>query len=248
MRIAIYSDLHREIEPFAAQRTDADLVVLAGDIDNGVAGVEWAQRSFDVPVLYIAGNHEFYDGEFHAVTTALAAAAAGSHVHVLDCGERVVDGVRFLGCTLWTDYSLAPEDQRATVKEQSRTRNPDYALIQFGERAFAPEDASELCARHRAWLTQQLSTPFLGTTVVITHFAPHRNSIARQFNGHPANPGFIVPLDDLMGRVPLWIHGHTHSAFDYTVQGTRVICNPRGYPEETTGFAAGCTIDLPVHG
>ena len=30
-------------------------------------------------------------------------------------------------------------------------------------------------------------------------------------------------------RACLWVHGHTHDSFDYTINGTRVVCNPRGY-------------------
>ena len=78
----------------------------------------------------------------------------------------------------------------------------------------------------------------------MTHFAPHPKSIAPLYQGHPANPGFIVDLDRLMGKAELWIHGHTHTAFDYHMHGTRVVCNPRGYPKETTGFAPGLVVEV----
>ena len=129
-----------------------------------------------------------------------------------------------------------PPRERARAIEQSRERNPDHRFIRQGDRAFAPEDAIALCTRHRSWLEARLAESHAGTTVVITHFAPHRGSIAPAFASHPANPGFIVPLDHLMGRAALWIHGHTHTCFDYAVEGTRVVCNARGYPDETTGF------------
>src|SRR5512140_2949660 len=99
MRIAVFSDLHREIWPFEPPPLDADVVVLAGDIDNGTRGIEWAERVFRRPVLYVAGNHEYYEGEFNAVQAALRASAGP--VEVLDCSERILGGVRFLGCTLW---------------------------------------------------------------------------------------------------------------------------------------------------
>src|SRR5581483_10369997 len=100
------------------------------------------------------------------------------------------------------------------------------------------------CRKHRAWLERKLYEPFGGRTVVITHFAPHPKSIAPAYTGHPANPGFVLDLSPLMGRAALWIHGHTHTAFDYEVKGTRVVCNPRGYPGEPTGFRADLTLDL----
>ena len=245
MRIAVYSDLHREVSPFEPPAVEADVVVLAGDTDNGTRGMEWAKNAFDKPVLYVAGNHEYYDGEFGEVQAALARSARGSRVELLDCRECVLGGVRFLGCCLWTDYSLAPADQRAEVIERSRRFNPDHFAIRYGDSSFAPEHAIDLCMRHRSWLERNLRAPHAGPTVVITHFAPHPRSIAPKFENDPANPGFIVPLEPLMGPAALWIHGHTHTAFDYEVNGTRVVCNPRGYPDEATGFLAARVLEVP---
>jgi len=236
--------VHLEHEPFAPPDARADLVVLAGDIANGAAGIEWAKRTFRGPVIYLAGNHEYYGGEFDSVQEAMSAAARDGAVELLDCSERVIDGVRFLGCTLWTDYSLAPQARRPEVIEAARKLNPDYQLIRCGARLLAPEDAIALCAKHRAWLEAKLEETFLGATVVITHFAPHPRSIAPVYLNHPANSGFVLNLEDLMGRAALWIHGHTHTYFDYRVRGTRVVCNPRGYPGEPTGFRPNWVVEL----
>jgi len=222
----------------------ADLVVLAGDIANGAAGIEWAKQTFSVPVIYLAGNHEYYEGEFDSVQEAMRAAVLGSAVELLDCSELVVGDVRFVGCTLWTDYSLAPQSFRPEVIETARKLNPDYQLIRSGERKFAPEDAIALCSRHRAWLGAKLAEPFPGKTAVITHFAPHPFSIAPAYVGHQGNPAFVLDLSEMMGRATLWIHGHTHTLFDYFVRGTRVVCNPRGYPGEQTGFRSTLTVEL----
>jgi predicted phosphodiesterase len=243
LRIAVYSDIHLEHAPFAPPESEADVVVLAGDIGNGAAGIEWARATFDKPVLYLAGNHEYYEGEFESVQAAMRRASGGA-VELLDCTRTVLGGVRFLGCTLWTDYSLAPESERPSVIEGARKLNPDYQLIRYGTRAFAPEDAIALCSRHRAWLVAELARPFPGRTVVITHFAPHPRSIAPAFVGHRANPGFVLDLEGAMGRTDLWIHGHTHTFFDYAVRGTRVLCNPRGYPGEPTGFRPDFAVEL----
>jgi predicted phosphodiesterase len=243
LRVRVYSDVHLEHEPFSPPDSDADVVVLAGDIGNGTAGIEWARATFRVPVLYLAGNHEYYEGEFESVNEAMRAAAGGA-VELLDCTRVVIGETRFLGCTLWTDYTLAPESERSAVIAEARKLNPDYEKIRFGERAFAPEDSIALCARHRVWLAATLDQPFPGKTVVVTHFAPHRRSIAPAYANHRANPGFVLDLEEQMGRATLWIHGHTHSSFDYRVRGTRVVCNPRGYPGEQTGFQPGLTVDI----
>ncbi|HZR70031.1 MAG TPA: metallophosphoesterase [Burkholderiales bacterium] len=243
MRILVLSDIHLEVAPFEPAASSADVVVLAGDIANGGAGVDWAERSFRAPVLYVPGNHEYYDHEFDQANESLRN-AVGARVRLLDCNEAITDDVRFLGCTLWTDYTLVPDTARAAVVEEARAKNPDYAKIRFDGRSFTPEHAMALCRKHRAWLERKLYEPFGGRTVVITHFAPHPKSIAPAYTGHPANPGFVLDLSPLMGRAALWIHGHTHTAFDYEVKGTRVVCNPRGYPGEPTGFRADLTLDL----
>jgi predicted phosphodiesterase len=244
VRIHVLSDLHLEVAPFDPPAVAADVVVLAGDIHNGAAGIEWARRALRAPILYLAGNHEYYDGEFGEVQTAMSAAARASAVELLDCSERVIGGVRFLGCTLWTDYSLVAQAERRAVIETARALNPDYRVIRLGGRHLAPEDAIAMCRAHRAWLAVRLAAYFPGKTVVITHFAPHPNSIAPAYAGHPANPGFVLDLEAMMGRAALWIHGHTHTAFDYAVHGTRVVCNPRGNPGEATGFRADWTVDV----
>lgn len=244
MRIRILSDLHLETRPHHPAATDADVVVLAGDIANGTDGIEWAKRHFQIPVLYIAGNHEYFEREFSSVQNELRLAVEGTNIKLLDCGETQIGSVRFLGCTLWTDFSLSPPASRIDSIERSRKFNPDYQKIRIGERMLQPEDTIELCQRHRAWLSLALARPFSGATVVITHFAPHRNSIAPQFVENSANPGFIVPLDELMGKPQLWIHGHTHSAFDYHVMGTRVVANPLGYAHESSGFRDDFVVEV----
>src|SRR5206468_5788463 len=97
---------------------------------------------------------------FEAVQEAMRAAARKCSIELLDCSGAVLDGVRFLGCTLWTDYSLAPQGERPAVIEAARKLNPDYQLIQRASRALSPEDAIALCSRHRAWLAAALAAPF----------------------------------------------------------------------------------------
>src|SRR5262245_50549600 len=152
MRIRVLSDLHLEAAPFAPPAAVADVVVLAGDIANGAAGIEWARRAFDGRIVYVAGNHEPYDGEFHATRTALHAAAAANDVALLDCGECVIGGVRFLGCTLWTDYAVAGDAACALALGPYNSWLADYRAIKWGERRFTAADSLALHAKERAWL------------------------------------------------------------------------------------------------
>jgi predicted phosphodiesterase len=236
MRIRVLSDLHLEVAPFDPPAAAADVVVLAGDIHNGPAGVEWAKATFTEPVLFVAGNHEPFDTEFHATAAALRAAAAGSNVRVLDCDETVLGSARFLGCTLWSDFALYGPSGRDVAMESLRRIAPDFRVIAFGDRRFTTGDWLALHRAHRAWLEARLAEPHDGPTIVVTHFLPHPASIAPRFATHPLNPAFASDLQPLVARATLWIHGHSHAASDYRAGGARVVCNPRGYPGEPTGF------------
>ncbi len=233
MKIQIASDLHLEqlqhLHPGhrGVIPADADVLVLAGDIANRCNGPipfdDWP-----VPIIYVHGNHEFYGDEYHAVRSQLSGAPKGP-VNYLENEEIVLSGVRFLGCCLWTDYAL--DANPAGAMELAKKFMYDHSRIRFGDGLFEPEHALALHRQSRAWLAQKLDEPFAGKTVVVTHHAPHRNSIHPDYAGHPANAGFVTDLEALMGKAALWIHGHTHSSFSYQVNGTRVVANPCGYPQ-----------------
>ncbi|MEN9544448.1 MAG: hypothetical protein RLZZ598_1281 [Pseudomonadota bacterium] len=248
MKIAIYSDLHLEMAPFVPPADlAADVVVLAGDIDLGTRGIEWARRTFgDRPIVYVHGNHEFYGGVLQKVRAKAAAAAALHGVHLLDPGVVVINGVRFVGCTLWTAFKLrvltasglrSDPVLASAIAEQSMN---DYHRIRYqdgphGEiyRRLRPRDTGREFGLQAAWLRMQLKEPFDGPTVVVTHHAPQRGSLHPAFERDELSAAYINELDLEGGffDVPaLWIHGHTHTCFDYQVGGCRVVCNPRGYP------------------
>ena len=161
--------------------------------------------------------------------------AAGSDVTVLDDRAVVVDGVRFLGSTLWSDFLLDGAGARPAAMEASQRFARDFSVIRSDDgRPFTPEASAACFARHAAWLALRLDEPHDGPTVVVTHHAPSRGSVHPRFAGSPVNPCFVSDLEHLMGgdRVALWIHGHTHDSFDYEVAGTRVVSNPRGYAKD----------------
>src|SRR5665213_3174302 len=108
MKIHLLDDVHLEFGRFKHTPPKCDVVILSGDIGVGLMGIEWAQETFDVPVIYVAGNHEFYGKKrrFLSHQEKLRKKAAGSNVHVLQNEAVVIDGVRFLGTTLWTDFNL----------------------------------------------------------------------------------------------------------------------------------------------
>ncbi|MDB5999427.1 MAG: metallophosphoesterase [Rhizobacter sp.] len=237
MKLNILSDLHLSVGGLAKPRNDADVVILAGDIARPAHAIEWA-LGFDKPVIVVAGNHEYYGGSIDGISEELKRLSAGTHVHVLDADELVIDGVRFLGATLWTDFKLFDsEEATALAKAQAQQMIRDFSRIRTREASaamFTPDDSIALFERHAAWLDQKLGVPHAGPTVVITHHAPTRHSIHPRFAGSPINACFVSDAQALLGerRAQLWIHGHTHDSFDYVANGTRVVCNPRGYAKD----------------
>jgi predicted phosphodiesterase len=234
VKLHVLSDLHLGVAGMAHPATAADVVVLAGDVARPREAVAWA-RGFAQPVLYVPGNHEFYGGSLDGTLAELRALAEGTNVHVLSDDELVVDGVRFLGTTLWTDFGLfGPGERRAAAVAQAGERLRDFSRIRReagGEALFTPEDSVGLFARHAQWLRAHLAAPHAGPTVVVTHHAPSPRSIHPRFEGALLNACFVSEAEHLLGadKAILWIHGHTHDSFDYEVAGTRVVCNPRGY-------------------
>ncbi|NML46329.1 metallophosphoesterase [Ramlibacter sp. G-1-2-2] len=253
MKLHILSDLHLSQAGFAPPATDADLVILAGDIARPPEAVAWA-RSLGKPVLYVPGNHEFYGGSLDGTVAQLRALCAGSDVHLLHEDEFRWEGVRFLGTTLWTDFELfGDEAQRAAAEEAASRFMRDFQRIRVSDGAPAlltPRDSAAMFDRHAAWLAQRLDQPFDGATVVITHHAPSPRSVHPRFEGSPVNACFVSRAEHLLGggRAALWVHGHTHDSFDYLVDGTRVLCNPRGYRrnevDENANFDPGLVVNV----
>ena len=245
MNLHILSDLHAEFADFVPPETDAEAVILAGDIGVGVEGVRWAAHHSPIrPVIYVPGNHEFYGHDIDL--TAELQAAAPENITVLSDDVFVLDGVRFLGSTLWTDFKLHGESEAWFACERARRCMNDFVRIRQGGRRFRPEDSVVLHEASRTWLVRQLEQPFDGPTVVITHHLPALKSIAPRYANDPLNPAFASGLEGVIESFhpALWIHGHTHDPCDYELFQTRVVCNPRGYPGEfgRAGFKPEFTV------
>lgn len=257
MKLQILSDLHRE---FYRQRhepmdlpwrpsPEAGAIVLAGDIDYGEDAADWLAdeaKRLDTPIVYVPGNHEFYGSIIEDRLQAMRERLRNTGVHLLDCNEVVIDGTRFLGSTMWTDYqqslSVSVPDIGLAMFQCGR-RMADHLKIRTRRRlddeglpeTWMPIDAAARHAESRAWLSERLSEQFSGPTVVITHHAPSAKAWAAQRRyacGDGLAGAYWSDMSDLFDGVDLWVFGHLHATIDVVVEssGMRLVSNPGGYP------------------
>ncbi|QEA12213.1 metallophosphoesterase [Comamonas flocculans] len=237
MKIALLSDLHLSVHPMQPPPTEADVVVLAGDLQRPQQAMAWA-RQYSRPTVFVAGNHEFFGSDIGATYARLREHAAGSAVRVLEQDEWRHQGVRFLGCTLWSDFRLLQGDPgREQALQKITTFARDYTRIKVApdfEDCFSPALSQLLFDQSVSWLERRFAESFDGPTVVVTHFAPAHGSIAARFEGSPINAAFVSDLQAqiLRWQPALWLHGHVHDSFDYRIGTTRVVANPRGYARD----------------
>ena len=241
-RVRVLSDVHLEFGALDLRSAGEDVVALCGDIGLFTDGVQWADRlagKLGVPVVMIAGNHEFYRHSERAapasveqILRALAAEArpTGGRVTFLCDEAAVVAGVRFVGATLWTDFALFGDAARAMAAAEVRMN--DYRLIYRTQaERLHPSDTTGMHEAARLFLEAELSRPHDGPTVVMTHHPPSGRSIAGRYAEDDLSPAYASNLDEIVENsgAALWLHGHTHVSQDYWIGSTRVVCNPRGY-------------------
>lgn len=247
MKLYILSDLHLEFEDFVPPSLDVDVVVLAGDIGVGVDGIRWAQYTFpDKPVLYVMGNHEHYEHNLQINIKNIETESGDSNIHVLEKREVNINGVQFLGCTLWTDFNLTG-NTRSSKYMATRYIN-DYECIHYSEknRTLTTRDTSAMHARSLTWLKKQ-TRKAADKRVIITHHAPSAHSLPDEFVNQKFQSAYASSLDDfvIQSNANLWVHGHIHAACDYNIGDTRVVCNPRGYHDrQSKGFSASRIIEI----
>lgn len=272
MHLWIFSDLHEELgtaRSFPDRKPDADLAIMAGDWTHADKIEETAKEfidRFQMPVVYVAGNHEFYDSlgrrsAFETDQLILKIAEANSkewdhRLHVLDEDTVVIDGVRFIGATLWVDFLMSLKDKSlmpARMRRATHMLNDFESIRMRSGLRFEPSDMLELHHSNAEYIRRELAKPFNGRTVVVSHHMPHEACTPAVYRGAEANYLFASSAEALgdifeSEHAPdLWICGHTHHAVDIQIGLTRVVCNPLGYWWEQrsgNGFRSDLVVDL----
>ena len=236
-KLAILSDIHTEFEAFDPDillEDNPDVVILAGDIGVGTGGVAFAKTLDPTPVIYVPGNHEYYRQQFFPNLNAMIAMGKGTNVRVLD-GESVeIGGVLFVGATLWTDYAL--NGNQVLALAECKLADQHYITYDGGPFTTAMSLKEHRQAKRALVSELELYEGYEGKTVVVTHHAPHPNSIAPQYRDTDdrLTPAFCSDLSNLIEAhdIDLWVHGHDHNDHDYEVFGTRIVSSQKGYPQE----------------
>ena len=235
-KIGYVSDLHTDLSNIRIEDGFCDILVIAGDlaVSNDLI-VEFFYRYApkNIPIIYVMGNHEFEGRVVGEYEIALREQLREfPNVFLLQNESVVIDGIKFIGSTLWTGYNLCPPEKRQQVMENS-TIIPDFKRIKVRNNDgkavnITPDTMSKLFDDSYEFLCAELMPDRGIKTVVVTHFAPHKDSVAARYAG--ANSDYWVNhMPELMGYADVWIHGHTHNSFEYKVGKTSVVCNPRGY-------------------
>lgn len=281
MKIQLLSDLHLEIHPHfqATPAPGADVLVLAGDIGSYQTGSMLEGEYFGLerfsplpqfagwpcPVLFVPGNHEYDMQDWDAAHARLRRVCDALGILWLERASMVLQGVRWVGTTLWTDYdAIALLDDKVQAGDATRLyqlrnkafRAADFYLRKTGGtrhgQPFLAEAMREQALICQDWLRAALHQPFAGPTVVVTHFAPSLQSSDPRYGLVPGTAGFCNALDALFPMADLWLHGHLHAPSDYRMHGQRsdgsawqcrVVANPLGYArkgEQEHFHAASC--------
>ncbi len=255
-KILILSDLHLESSNMKLNDIEQDIIVLAGDICvEKEMIVDFIYRNIpeEKPIVFVLGNHE-YEGRIVSqvvpqLNKLFTEELPNHQIHVLDNKSVVIDGIKFIGSTLWSNFECFGIDAKKDIMDLA-----DKLIIKghhmyeenpyFGQGSHPrylevnSKKVEQWCQEAIDFIDYSLKEEFLGPRIVVTHFAPHKKSISEEYMKksnsaedkmyNMLSAFWVNSLDNLMGFSDYWIHGHVHHSFDYQVEGTRVISNPRG--------------------
>lgn len=228
MKIRLLSDLHQEFyeDKRVYGNLGEDILIIAGDLAVGAKNVVQALMRFSIntaDIIYIPGNHEFYNQNMDEFNDYVKRFTYGSNIHFLNPGFTRIKDVTFIGGTLWSEFN---KDNVAKFT-CSRSINDFHSI-----KGFNTDKCVELYVEHAKFIKEAYEK-LPGKKVIVTHFLPDTACISTQYRGpDPLNTYFANQLGNWISElkdVPYWLFGHTHDNVDVTIGETRCIANPYGY-------------------
>lgn len=231
VKIQIASDLHLEFSYIILDYTNADILVLAGDIHSDIGKLkkyilQILKANKNIQIILVAGNHECYSKTVPETIKKMNRLFnedknISNRCHFLQDDFVIVHGIKFLGCTLWCD---PPEIYWDKISKKIS----DFSNI----KEYSMNDCVMLFKNSVKFIEQNCSSEL--PLIIVTHFSPSFSSINKIYAGLELNYYFASDIEDtiLFAKPKLWIHGHTHDTFSYYIGDTKIICNPRGYSNE----------------
>jgi len=252
MKILFLSDLHLSFnnKSLDIQQTEFDVVVLTGDIDTYTKGAIWAINNFiNMPIIYIAGNHEYYGYDIEEVNKELYFLSTQyNNFYFLNNNSVIIDDIKFIGTSLWSNFLLYGKDNQKKCIEASEIRLNDYNFIRYKNAYLNPIGVEYFSNSSIEYIRHELefnSKPRASikdkntyTTVVCTHNGPSKLSLNPFYGFDYLNASFCNDMESfiMQWQPNYWLHGHTHYNVNYNIGATNVISNQRGYLEYDKGL------------
>jgi Icc-related predicted phosphoesterase len=226
MKIQVISDLHQEFGFMDISFENADLVILAGDINLGTKGIEWIKATIkNIPVIYVLGNHEYYKGSYPKTLKSIQELAKDTNVHVLENKSVVIGNITFHGATLWTDFALLG-DSRLNGSFCQEKMN-DYKMIRR-DPSYSKLRSIDTYVIHQAslkWLQASLESASTEKNIVVTHHAPSIKSIPDDLKDDVLSSAYASNLEPVISKYQpqYWIHEHIHVPKKYQIGDTTAL-------------------------
>lgn len=233
MKFKVLSDLHLEHSNIKIEDTGEDFIILAGDIsaDKSLLHNFFSYNCPEKPIFYILGNHEYEISTFENRVDELKNELKDySHIHILQNESAIFNNVKIIGTTLWADVSnMLNSELKDILNSNILQSHRIKTKLNDNYRIWDGFDLQKEFEKSKQFLKYELrDNPFEGYKIAVTHFAPSKKSINPKYKKNALNEFWASDLEHLMGFSKYWIHGHTHDSFNYNIEGTNVICNPRG--------------------
>ena len=252
--IMVAQDLHDHMELLSAGWGGPDLAGLGRRQLAAQRYRDFLKRcSFQFPhVIYVMGNHEFYNGKFYASINYMREEIAKyPNIYMLEQDTKIIDDVVFVGGTLWTDMNKRDPLTMHAIEGMMN----DFRIIRNDKRNYATMSAQDVAIRHDktlGYIKLIVNEHKDKKCVVVGHHSPSFQSVHPMYAHETLmNGGYHSDLSEFIldhPQIKLWTHGHTHHPFDYTIGETRIVCNPRGYENdgysEETGWNPNIVLEV----